>query len=212
VIAPRQISLEKWVSLYPAFCREFDVPVDLDFEELTENPVFSLRPPGFDWLIYCPRSFTADDAVRLCEAQFPVARSIVPGGFLLERPLDSTDLVLCQSLRVPDQEWIGQSSQDCTWSSADPFLDIRERHMLEAYYYWITKTVFKEGRHVDPFCWTRCPRSRELGFPDHVAGAYWDGEAYWVYDGYAFIRDERSGPRVAYPINLMGSVLPTQPK
>jgi len=160
-----KVILER-LTAWPTFCKEFDLPVEIDFEALKEKA--KIRREGFDWCIYTPKGFTSRDAIdKLCKPQFPVFEDILVERYSLERQPDKARLILCRANIEPDKEW-RKSGNDMRKTKV-PFLDCRERYILEAFHYWFTKF------HLDTTTWTRCPRSRASD--DAMACVRW-GESY----------------------------------
>ena len=75
------------------------------------------------------------------------------------------------------------------------FLDIRERYMLEAFYFWLTKRLTGKGKHLDIQGWTRCPRSRRAD--GVVACAFWGDGGFRARWSDAGDRSPEAGGREA---------------
>ncbi|MFA6432760.1 MAG: hypothetical protein WCV82_03045 [Candidatus Paceibacterota bacterium] len=191
-------TLEHFLAGWPEFCKEFGLAIEVDFEALGSNPQITGRQLGFDWLVYCPKGLTTRQAIDLCKQQFKKVYEEIPvEEYSLERSLDKTDLVLCRATIEPDRVWLGKSADDMS-ATKTAFLDARERYMLEAFFYWLTKRLFGRGKHLDLVGWTRCPRSRTSC--GGVAHADWGGGGFKAYWGNAGYRDPYAGGREAVPL------------
>lgn len=178
---------------WPEFCKEFGLAIDVDFEGLKADQRIAGRRSGFDWLVYCPKGLSTRQAFELCRRQFNRVWEEIPvEEYSLERNPDKTDLVLCRATVEPDEAWLKQTSDEMK-ATPTPFLDARERYMLEAFYYWLTKKLTGKGKHLDIVGWTRCPRSRTSD--GKVARAFWDGVRFKAYWSYADHRDPKAGGR-----------------
>lgn len=171
-----------WLDDWKKFCGEFKLKIELDFDAIKEKVLD--RPKGFDWVIYMPSGITSRDAIdKLCKPQFKVWEEIPVEQYSLERQPDKPYVILCRANVEPDDVWRGKSADDMS-ETAIPFLDCRERYMLEAFYYW------KKGKHLDITGWTRCPRSRASN--GDVACAYWGGARGGFYADWDYPDDRRS--------------------
>ena len=197
---PRVLSelptLDDFLTAWPEFCKEFNLAVEVDFASLMSDKRITIRRPCFDWLVYCPKGMTSRQALELCKKQFKVWEEIDVDGYSLERSPDKTDLILFRATVEPDKEWLGKTS-DYMSATATPFLDARERYMLEAFYFWLTKSQSGQGRHLDIKGWTRCPRSRS---GRRVAGAYWNDGKFCANWSYADLPLPNAGGREAVPL------------
>jgi len=155
-------------------------------------------PQGFNWSVFRPQGLTAKMALdKLCKPQFKVVEYINLNDYSLERQTDQPHLVLCRDTVEPDKEWLNQSGDDMS-ATTTPFLDICERIILEATYFYIFK------KHLDIKGLTRCPRSRHGGT---VANAYWDPDyrRFKVNANYRGNRCPADGGREAIPLTLKTS-------
>jgi len=108
----------------------------------------------FNWSVYRPQGLTARKAIDLlCKPQFKVEEHINVADYSLERDSNESHLVLCRETVEPDAEWHGKSANDMQ-ATTTPFLDLCDRAVLEAIYYFVHK------KHLDIKGVTRCPRSR----------------------------------------------------
>jgi|GEM_PF-3086946 len=182
-------TLFSWLDAWKKFCKEFKIKPELDFETAKERGL--TRPSGFDWIIYTPSGFTAREAIdKLCKPQFTVYESIPVEKYSLERQPNKARFILARPTIEPDREWLNTTADEMQ-AAPVPFLDCRERYILEAFHYWLTKN------HLDINGWTRCPRSRTPR--GEVANARWfeaDEEFYAGWDD-GDDRDPSAGGREA---------------
>jgi hypothetical protein len=204
-IRPEIRKIAQWIDGCPVFCKEFGLPVEIDFALLASNPQITGRVRGFDALVYTPKGLTIGRTLAICRKQFPVW--VEPDSrlrqFSLEGSLAETGLVLCRP-RVPvDNDWIWKSPDEMSVNASVRFLDIRERYMLEAFYFWLTKQLSGTGMHLDTVTSTRCPRSRDPLHPQYAAAAYYDSKynKFWAFAGNATLTDRLTGGRQAIPVS-----------
>lgn len=208
VIPPQLRDIKLWTNRWPVFCKQFGLAIEIDFRSLYALPEVAGRRSGLDAIVYCPTGTTIHQTIDLCRSQFPVWEE--PAGaidnFTLERGCEETDLVLCRLSVDTDSEWTWKSADSLRDHSSVRFLDARERYMLEAFYFWLSKSVTGTGLHLDLLTSTRCPRSRDPLRPDHAAAAFYDGKEkqFWVFWGFTWLTDEVVGAREAVPITVPG--------
>ncbi len=154
-----------WINFYRKFMG-IDVSAELEqFAWPTE------RPKGFNWFVFCPKGLTTQMAIDLlCKPQFTTNVYIDVDKYTLDRTPDQATLVLCRETVEPDKQWLNKSGDDLT-DTGKLFLDLRERIVLEAVYFFTTK------KHLDIDGLTRCPGSRYGAF---VAYASWDSDGFSV--------------------------------
>jgi hypothetical protein len=181
-------NIGQWISGWPIFCQQFGLAIDVDFPTLANIAEITGRRGSFDALVYCPRGLTTMQTVELYRRQsddIKIASDMYLERYTLERSPDETDVVLCRP-DVDIQGWNERSADELAMRNEVCFLDVRERIMLQAFYFWLTKRLTKTGLQLDVKTWTHCVRSRDPDNARRVACAFYDAnnlrfEIYWLF-------------------------------
>lgn len=181
---PRLPTYEETVSGWPGFCRELGLPSPAGLERQKDLWLAPQRGEAMTdafsgrWFLYVPEGLTAHMAIEACQAQFRVFLKGPVGNFTLSGPVGGGYALSCAASISPDKEWLNRSS-DTMRQSKKPFMDIRERCLLEAYYFWLTEKRSGAGRHLDLRGQrTRCPGSHDEN--GNIASAGHDGSRFCV--------------------------------